>query len=99
MRRLLNYQRVTENNARAANRHQWMKMNLENMRAAEKTHKTAAYIETVVAYAGYLFRVQNEMTHYRPSYYDGHLHNSLVDLLNTLGIPVEMVVVQDRSLP
>lgn len=95
MRRLLNYQRVTENNANAANRRQWVDMTLETMQHAEKTGQTASHIRATVDYAGYLFRVQNNMTAYRPFYADGHLHNALVALMNELAIPVDMVAVED----
>lgn len=95
MRRLLNYQRVTENNANSANRRQWVDMTLETMQHAEKTGRKASHISATVDYAGYLFRVQNNMTAYRPFYADGHLHNALVALMNELAIPVGMVSVED----
>ena len=95
MRRLLNYQRVTENNASTANRRQWVDMTLETMRHAQKTGQTASHIRATVDYAGYLFRVQNNLTAYRPFYADGHLHNALVNLMNTLAIPIDMVDLED----
>lgn len=51
-----------------------------------------------MAYAGYLFRVQNNLNHFRVSYCDGHLHNALLKLMHTLGIPVEMVTVDDAAV-
>jgi hypothetical protein len=93
MKRLLNYQRVTENNANATNKRQWIETTLENMRKAEESRQTAAQIGATVAYAGYLFRVQNKMSNYRLPDCDGLLHNALVDLMNTLDIPVDMVAV------
>lgn len=95
MRRLLNYQRATENNANTANKRQWLEMTLETMRNAEKTRQLASHIRATVDYAGYLFRVQNKMTAYRPFYSDGHLHNALVKLMNTLAITIDMVGVDD----
>ena len=95
MKRLLNYQRVTENNAHTANKHQWIDMTLENMRHAEKTRQAANHIRATVAYAGYLFKVQNQLTGYRQTYCDGHLHNALVALMDELAIAVDMVIVDD----
>lgn len=95
MKRLLNYQRVTENQAKAASKRQWIDMTPQNMHAAEETRQTAARISAAVAYAGYLFRVQNQMTHYRASYCDGPLHNGLVELLTTLNIPIDLIAVDD----
>ena len=95
MKRLLNYQRVSENNANAANTRQWTRMTLENMRKAEQTRQIAVRIGATVAYAGYLFRVQNKMSHSRGTDCDGHLHNALVELMNSLGIAVEMVTIDD----
>jgi hypothetical protein len=95
MKRLLNYQRVTENNANAANRRQWVEMTLERMRDAEKTGQLASHIRATVDYAGYLFRVQNKMTVYRPFFADGYLHNALAKLMNTLAIPVDLVALAD----
>jgi hypothetical protein len=94
MKRLMNYQRVTENKARAANNRQWRKMTLETMHKAEETRQTAAHIGATVAYAGYLFRVQNKMSACLPSHCDGPLFNALVELMNTLDIPVEMIAVE-----
>lgn len=93
MKRLLNYQRVTEKKANMANKHQWIKMTLENMRKAEETRRTAMQINAAVSYAGYLFRVQNNMSHYHTNDCEGLLHNSLVTLMNRLDIAVEMVAV------
>jgi hypothetical protein len=95
MKRLFNYQRVTENRASAAGKRQWIDMTPQNMRAAEDTRQTAARISAAVAYAGYLFRVQNQMTHYRASYCDGPLHNTLIELLNTLNIPIDLISVDE----
>jgi hypothetical protein len=52
MKRLLKYQRVTENNAYTANRHQWIDMTTENMHYSEKTRQAAGHIRTTVADAG-----------------------------------------------
>lgn len=93
MKRLLNYQRVTQNNAKAANKRQWMKMTLENMQKAEKSRQAAAQIGAAVAYAGYLFRVQNKIINYRATECDGLLYNALIDLMNRMDISVEMVAV------
>jgi hypothetical protein len=93
MKRLLNYQRVIENNATAANKRQWMEMTLENMRRAEKSRQRAALIGAAVAYAGYLFRVQNRITAFRASDGDGLLYNALIELMNRLDITIEMVPV------
>lgn len=95
MKRLLNYQRVTENNAHTANRHQWIDMTLGNMCHAEKTRQAASHIRATVAYAGYLFKVQNQLTGYRQTYCDGHLHNALLALMGELAIAVDMVIVDD----
>ena len=94
MKRLLNYQRVAENQARAANKRQWTAMTLETMRKAEAARQTAAHLGGVVAYAGYLFRVQNQAAAYRTLFADGLLHNGLVELLNTLNINVAMIPVE-----
>jgi hypothetical protein len=98
MKRLLNYQRVTENHAKAANRRQWIDMTLENMHKAEESGQAAAQIGAAVAYAGYLFRVQHNITNYRASECDGHLYNALIKLMNKLNITVEMVAVNAPAL-
>lgn len=95
MKRLLNYQRVTEKDANAANKRQWMAMTLDNMRKADARRQAAAHIGAMVAYAGFLFRVQNKTAAYRTLYGEGLLHNGLVALMNTLNIPVNMVGIDD----
>jgi hypothetical protein len=97
MKRLLNYQRVIENNAKAANKRQWMEMTLENMRKAEESRQAAELIGATVAYAGYLFRVQHKMMNYRASDNDGLLYNALIELMNRLNISVEMVAVDELA--
>lgn len=93
MKRLINYQRVVEREADAANARQWRKMTAENMRLCDAARKNAERMGAVVAYAGFLYRVQNNLASYRVLPSEHHLHNELVDLMNALGIPVAMVAV------
>jgi hypothetical protein len=93
MKRLLNYHRVVEIKAKAANKRQWMEMTLENMRKAAKSRQRADLIGATVAYAGHLFRVQKKTVAYRASDCDGLLYNTLIELMNRLGITVETVAV------
>ena len=93
MKRLLNTQRVVENEAKAANRLQWMKMTLDTMRRAESARQKAAHISAIVAYSGCLFRLQNKIKPYRMIDDDYFLHNGLVDLMTALGIPINFINV------
>ena len=89
MKRLLNYQRVVENEAKTADKTQWMKMTPENMRRSEAGRQKAERIDAIVAYAGMLFRIQNKMMPFRSLHGDDLLHNMLVELMHELRIPVE----------
>jgi hypothetical protein len=93
MRRLLNYQRVVENEARAAARLQWKKMTLDSMRRAEAASQKSVHIRAIVAYAASLFRIQNNMPSYRPFHEDYLLHNGLVELMNELRIPIKSISI------
>jgi hypothetical protein len=93
MKRLLNYQRVIEKEADAANIRQWRKMTTENMQMSTAARQAAERLGAVVAYAGFLFRVQNNLISYRVLPGEFHLHNELVELMNELSIPVAMVAV------
>ena len=93
MKRLLNYQRVVQNQANTANRRQWIEMTLETMRLAEETRQMVAHIDGAVAYAGDLFRLQNQMAPFNRLHGDYRLHNALVAVIKTLGIAVEWIVV------
>ena len=93
MKRLINYQRVVDREADAANARQWRKMITENMRLYEAARKNAERLGAVVAYAGFLYRVQNNLASYRTLPSEHRLHNELLDLLNELRIPVAMAAV------
>jgi hypothetical protein len=93
MKRMMNYQRVVERESEAANARQWRKMTADNMRSFEAARKRAERLGGVVAYAGFLYRVQNNLTSYRVLPSEHHLHNGLVDLMNELGISVAFVAV------
>ena len=93
MKRLMNYQRVVEREAEAANVRQWRSMTAENMRLSEAARKNAERMGAAVAYAGFLYRVQNNLASYRVLPSEHHLHNELVDLMNELGIRIAMVTV------
>lgn len=93
MKRLMNYQRVIEREANAANERQWRKMSAENMRLFEVARQEAERLGAIVAYAGFLFRVQNNLIPYRVLPNEYRLHNALVELMNELSIHVVMVEV------
>ena len=97
MKRLLNYQRVIEKKARDANRLQWTKMTLDNMRFAEAAIQKAGHIGAIVDYSGSLFRIQNRIPPFRLFHDDYHLHNGLVKLMNELGIPINLINVEIPS--
>ena len=97
MKRLINYQRVVENQARSADRRQWTKMKLDNMNRSEAARKRAARMGAIVAYSGCLFRIQNKMPPYRQFREDVQLHNGLVELMDELNIPTSFVNVDIPS--
>jgi hypothetical protein len=95
MKRLLNYQRVIDRQADTANRHRWQSMTTENMRRYECASQKARHLDAIVAYAGFLFRVQNNLISYTALHGEYLLHNGLVELMKELDIPIEIVAVED----
>lgn len=91
LRRLLNYQRVTENKAKAAYQQQWIDMAPANMLRCEVAKQQLESIGAIVAYAGFLFRVQNKMMSYTVLPNEYLLHNALVELMGELRISIKMV--------
>lgn len=97
LRRLLNYQRVCQNRMKAANKRQWIDMTRGNMLQSEAEKQKSERTCAVAAYAGFLYRVQNQMMPYRALPNEYLLHNALVQLMEELKIPIHMVDVESSD--
>ena len=93
LKRLLNYQRVVDNEARRAQKLQWIELTQDRMQEYQAARRKLDHVGAVAEYAGYLFRVQNgEMAH-RTFYGEPFLVTALVEILDELRIPVKLVGV------
>lgn len=91
LKRLINYAAVVEQEHREAARHQWRVMTLEVLQAAERAAARARHIQAVVAYAGYLFRLQWGLEQPRSIYGEPLLSQGLRDLMQELDIESRLV--------
>lgn len=89
--RLVNYEEVIRKRYEEAYRRQWCVMTLEVMRECERLCERCRHITQVAAYSLYLFKLQNRLTTPRQIYAEPAISNGLVDLMNELDIPVNMV--------
>jgi len=93
LKRLINYAAVVEQEHREAAKHQWRVMTLEVLQAAERTGARARHIQAVVAYAGYLFRLQWGREQPRSIYGEPLLSLGLCELMQELSIASRLVPV------
>jgi hypothetical protein len=93
LKRLLNYQRIVDNETQRAEKIQWIEMTLERMQAFQASRMKSDHVGAVVAYAGFLFQVETGAMAYRYIYGEPFLSNALVEVLGELRIPVRLVNV------
>ncbi|BBO76188.1 hypothetical protein DSCW_36050 [Desulfosarcina widdelii] len=98
MKRLLNYKRVVDKEAKADSKLQWVNMTLENMRLSEASRRKAERIGAIVAYSGIIFKIQNKMIPYRSLDGDYLLYNMLIELMNELKIPIEVIEIDSLTV-
>lgn len=97
LKRLLNYQRVAENETQRAEKFQWIEMTLDRMREYQTARQKSDHLGAVAAYAGFLFRVETGTMDYRTLYGEPFLANALVAVLGELNIPVRLIGVPDEQ--
>jgi hypothetical protein len=91
LKRLLNYQRVVDNETQRAEKIQWIEMTLDRMQEYQAARHKSDHVGAVVAYAGFLFRVETGAMAYRALYGEPFLSNALVEVLGELNITVKLV--------
>lgn len=91
LKRLLNYQRVVDNEAHRAEKAQWIEITLERMEEYQAARQRLDHVAAVAEYAGYLFRVESGEMAYRTFYGEPFLINALVEILDELRIPVKLI--------
>jgi len=91
LKRLLNYQRVVDNETQRAEKVQWIEMTLDRMQEYQAARQKSDHVGAVAAYAGFLFRVETGAMAYRTLYGEPFLMNALVEVLGELKIPVRLV--------
>jgi len=90
LRRLDNYQAVTQRELQEADRQQWRTMTLEVMQAAEKAKTRARHVAAAVANARYLHLCQIGQEQFRAIYGEPLLSQALRALLEELCIVQRM---------
>jgi hypothetical protein len=93
LKRLLNYQRVVDNETQRAEKIQWIEMTLNKMQEYQVARQKSDHVGAVAAYAGFLFQVETGRLAYRTLYGEPFLTNALVEVLGELKIPVNLVSV------
>ncbi|BCR05702.1 hypothetical protein DESUT3_27710 [Desulfuromonas versatilis] len=89
LKRLINYDRVMAQRLADADSRQWRIMTLEIMRECETLRQQALEVSLTLAYASHLNRVQNGLVEPGAGSIEPLLHNHLVELLQSLDIPLE----------
>lgn len=91
LRRLINYETMTQKESDDAVKLQWRVMTLEVMQAAETAQVRARQVSSVVAYARYLHRIQCGQDNTRYIYGEPLLSKALAKVLDELLIEPKLV--------
>jgi len=91
LKRLINYEVMTQKESDAAIKLQWRVMTLEIMQAAETAQIRARQVSSIVAYARYLHRVQRGQDNTRYIYGEPLLSKALAKVLDELLIETRLV--------